>query len=331
MVWYDFLLKKEKKTTKVSLHQCKKILGQGAFGITYLTPDNLVVKIETYQEGPWNIFHGDTFGMEVLPTLSYEVRKHFTQIYGIQIIDYNPTTDLKCLETSNKLYNLNSFEGGEKFKVSVMEYGGETVNSIELTNELRIKAFKQLFNPICVMMSNGYYHNDLHTGNITYDSKKDLFKIIDYNVMQKPENVGYSIDYKFINWNLSVLFDNFLLNKAFIDYEKYGKLETTFKNLKYDGPSKYIKNLDLLIKYEMQVHPGKYEDLFTVPLEKLPKTFKPKDIIEALYYIENYNFDTELTKYDNSLTLNQHYDKVIKNSIFEISKKITKMFDIELN
>ena len=37
MNWFDFLL--PKKSNKVSLRQCKRILGQGGFGITYLATD----------------------------------------------------------------------------------------------------------------------------------------------------------------------------------------------------------------------------------------------------------------------------------------------------
>jgi hypothetical protein len=318
MTWYDFLLKPKEK---VSLHQCKRILGQGAFGITYLTPDNLVVKIEaiTYNKGGEI---GDDFGMNVVPTLDYEVRKHFTQIYGIQYLDYNPLPDLKCIKKITK--RLKFFienDEVEKYKVSIMEYSGEPISSIHFTGELRTESFKQLFNPVCLMLSMGYYHNDLHQGNITYDVNKKLFKIIDYNVMRKFDVNKYIKNGYYFNIrnNLNFLFRLLLNNSFFKDFN--------IENIKYLGPKKYMKYDSLIMTYELLFYPEKYENFCNIPIKDLPKTFNPKDIMECLYYINSYDFSKN---YDETKTLGEYYEEVMKEACFDIALKVSQKLKIEI-
>lgn len=323
MTWYDFLLNPKKKVT---LHQCKKILGQGVFGISYLTPDNLVVKIEPYYDEIGKV--GEDFAMNILPTLPYEVRKHFTQIYGIQILDYNPIPDLKCLEEGYKPFKLDN---SHKYKVSIMEYGGVPINSIKLTNELRIQGFKELFNPVCAVLAMGYSHNDLHMGNITYDENKKTFRIIDYNIMSRIDLLNNSLDiydtFKFnIERNLIILFENFLLNDIPSINEK--EILKIIGDNVYEGPIKYLKYPKIIYYYETLINPEKYNNFLKVSFSELPKTFKILNIIKCLYYIYDYDFNDTKYGLNDKMTLNDYYQNNLSKGFYEISCEVSRLLNL---
>jgi len=80
---------------------CFKILGQGAQGITYLTPENIVVKVEPIRKKI--LKDGDKFGLEIVPRLPKEIKKHFTQYYSVEFYDENPLENLKC-KTDNSIF-----------------------------------------------------------------------------------------------------------------------------------------------------------------------------------------------------------------------------------
>lgn len=176
---------------------CFKILGQGAQGITYLTPDNKVIKVEPSKKKV--LSRGDIFGLEVVPTFNPDIRKHFMQIYSVEFYEYNPLLDLKCL-TDNSIFRYfkkSSFENAnlpiaKYYKVSIMENAGDKSASVVLkTAKDYHDLFTQLYIPICVMNYYGYFHEDLHMGNIMYSNS--VYKIIDYGVMAKKG--GSSLNY----------------------------------------------------------------------------------------------------------------------------------------
>jgi hypothetical protein len=308
MVWYDFLIKKR----KVSLHQCQRILGRGKYGVTYLTTDNLVVKIEVVDEDNQI---GDKFGKDIVPTLPLEIKQHFTQIYGIQYLDYNPLPDLECIDKDTFNYKLKN---AKKYKVSIMEYSGVPIDSLKLTNELRIEGFKQLFKPAFYALTLGYSHNDLHIGNITYDENKRIFKIIDYNSMTEGNNNFYP------SWIM--LFDNFLLHYFQIG-EYYEFYNSIVKDFKFSGPNKYLKYPDLVNIYEIQMNPEKYKKLFESS-EVISETFGDKNIMEALYYV--YSYDFYKRKYDKSKSVEEYYQECRSEGYIEMFMKINEILKIDI-
>ena len=92
MHWYEY--------KKLDLRKCKKFLGQGNWGIAYLTEENLVVKIEQikYDESS---YVNDDFGLKIVPTLNDEIRRHFVQIFDIKFLNYNPLSEIKFPEKHN--------------------------------------------------------------------------------------------------------------------------------------------------------------------------------------------------------------------------------------
>jgi hypothetical protein len=307
MTWFDFFIKKK----KVSLHQCQRILGRGAYGVTYLTVDNLVVKIEAIVKSD-NLI-GDEFGKDVVSTLPIDIRPHFTQIYGIQYLDYNPLPDLDCIEKDTFGYKLKN---AKKYKVTIMEYSGVPIDNLNLSDELRREGFKQLFKPAFYALMLGYYHNDLHIGNITYDENKKLFKIIDYNMMSKDKGNLY------ISWFF--LFDNFVLNYFYFTRD-YGFLINT-DDIKFSGPAKFLKYPYLVSVYELQFYPEKYKDLLNEKYKESLNVFEAKDIMEALYFFDSYNFTNK--KYDKKKTLKEYYRECNEDGYIDIYTKVCEILKI---
>jgi hypothetical protein len=307
MNWFDFFIKKK----KVSLYQCQRILGRGAYGITYLTPDNLVVKIEAITDSD-NLI-GDEFGKDVVPTLPIDVRPHFTQIYVIQYLDYNPLPYLDCIEKDTLSYKLKN---AKKYKVTIMEYSGVPIQSLDLSDESRREGFKQLFKPAFYALMLGYYHNDLHIGNITYDENKKLFKIIDYNSMTKDNGNFYP------SW--IILFDNFILN--YFHFTNIYNVTINIDDIKFSGPSKFLKYSNLVSIYEIQFYPEKYKYRFTDEDKEPLNVFNPKDIMEALFFIESYNFTNK--KYDKKKTLKEYYRECNKDAYIDIYTKVCEILKI---
>lgn len=304
MKWFEFL--KDKK--KISLLQCQKFLGSGAFGLTYLTTDNLVVKIEPVYTKELTV--GDTFGMQVVPTLNYEVRKHFIQIYSVQFLDYNPLPHLKCLEPGIerkfKFYNKTDI-----YKVTVMEYGG---SSFELNDGTALRMVKQLFNPVCVMLSMGYFHYDIFGRNIVV--KDGVYRIIDYGVMNKVNEINlFQIDFSRIIRNnlyslLSVLLPSVRLDK------NWDLLIKSAKNFK--GPKKYGKYPETV---------WVYTDLFEIQDPEYTYLVDSQKLLDAIYYIFNYKFYPE--GYDE-LSTQEYYEKVCKKAFYSIAKKVTTLLDLNV-
>lgn len=230
---------------------CFRILGQGAQGITYLTPENIVVKVEPTRS---NIIKpGDKFGLEVVPKIPKEVRKHFTQYYSVEFYEENPLLNLKCSKDSIfRFFKKSSFEKVQfpktsYYKVTTMEYSGDKVANDVVTNAKMFRMmFEQLYVPICAMNYMGYCHGDLHYDNIMFDGT--TFKIIDYGLMKEINNDVNVIDMDRFLYNLFDYRTEYRLRSKyplFWDFdreeclsrvlpevpEKYKTISYTYKNL----------------------------------------------------------------------------------------------------
>ncbi len=305
MGWFDLILGKK----KVSLLQCQKFLGAGFFGLVYLTTDNLVVKIEPSYTNKMN--DGDKFGMEVVPTLNNEIKKHFIQIYSVQFLDYNPVKDLRCIEPGReKKYKFPLGNDSKYYKITVMENGG---TGITLNNKNALDIVKQLINPVCVMLSMGYCHNDIYTRNILV--KDGVYKIADYGVMRYVLNktVTNNDFHNILERNLySLLF--FLL--PFERNKEKSWMKINQQASKFTGPKKYLKYRQLAFAYADLFLEKDEDDVYVVDSEKL---------MECFYLIYNYNFYIKLE--NNEMSLEEYNKMIFEKGFFAIAKKLNLLLN----
>lgn len=190
------------------MNTCFKILGQGAQGVTYLSKlsaeKDVVVKVEPVRKNV--LKDGDYFGLEVVPQLPEEVRRHFIKYYSVEFYEENPLLNLVCsseslskkikrfLLSEESSFNNLKFPKVPYYKVTTMEYAGDmtaesvTVRPNILGPNMHRMMFEQLYVPACAINHIGYFHRDMHARNIMFDGK--LFKIIDYGLMKRATSSG---------------------------------------------------------------------------------------------------------------------------------------------
>ncbi len=268
---------------------CFKILGQGAQGITYLTPENIVVKVEPVRKKI--LKDGDKFGLEIVPKLPNEIKKHFTQYYSVEFYDENPLENLKCI-TDNSIFryfkktsfaSLN-FPKSIYFKVTTMENAGSMFAESVLTNaKMPRMYFEQLYIPVCAMNYMGYFHKDLHTQNVMFDG--ETFKIIDYGLMKKLKSFSSDINrLTEVLYFYRIDFTRKAKNKLYFDFDNLDDMEQTCIN-EIKVPEKY-KSVEW--KYRMIFHSLELEkceylndDLEIIPVHK-DKVYDDEILIELI-------------------------------------------------
>jgi hypothetical protein len=208
---------------------CKEILGQGLNGIVYLTTDNKVIKIEPVEKKI--ITDGDKWGKDIVPTLNLDIQKHFMRIYSITFLKKNPMPSLSCVKGVN-IYHLAA---APFYKKTILENAGKSLTYTEWTDKKRKDAIFSLLQPVAEMNNLGYYHNDLHAGNIVQTSD-NIFKIIDYGNMTQEKTPN--------PWDIYALFRHLS-----IKYYIWG-IENTRKVRELEFTEKDIKNMEVsLNKY----------------------------------------------------------------------------------
>jgi len=159
------------------------------FGIAYLRKDGRVVKIEPVKSE--KLTDGDVWGKDIVPTLEPNIRQHFMEIYSIDFIKTNPLKTINCIGAT-KLIDLPE---SPLYKKTIIDYAGKQLNYSEWTPTMCKKALNTLLLPIATMNSLNYFHQDIHTLNITFND--GIFKIIDYGdvkkVVQKSKQTIFDI------------------------------------------------------------------------------------------------------------------------------------------
>lgn len=276
---------------------CIKILGQGKQGIAFLTDNNRVIKIQSAKYKEINC--GDYFGINIASKL----KPYFTQIYSVKFVDKNCLDKIICKDKST--INIKEVDNYPYYKISTMEFAGETISINKWTNENCLNCFNNLLNPILKMNSMGYFHNDLHFKNVTLHN--NIFKIIDYDLMNKNKSTN-DINglVAFLIPSLSLIwwrpkYDNYLN-----DYNSKKTIEKLKKY--YDGPNKYEKN-KYLFTYMGLYHPELYFNVLlhnktsdgNIPIDIKRKLFKSEKIMQLIYLI-NTTFKPKKNNFMNLLT-----------------------------
>lgn len=299
MGWFNFGGNK-----KINLSQCQKFLGSGAFGMTYLTTDNLVVKIEPSDTNKLSV--GDDFGINIIPTLDYQISKHFTQIFSVQFLKYNPLPDLKCIEPGMERKFKFENKNPKFYKITVMEYAGEP---FKLTDELGYELIKQLINPVCAMLSLGYFHNDIHSGNIML--KNGIFKITDYGGMKNLDDFDefYSHHLEYIVYsNIYLILSAGLPSSSRLDLKM--NMKQKIKN--YKGPKKYLAYWYVL---------NAYIELMDTKIDGFHNMFDNEKFIDALYYIADFDFYIK----GEDLSVSEYKEMICEKGFTKIAKKLNEL------
>ncbi len=268
---------------------CFKILGQGAQGITYLTPENIVVKVEPVRKKI--LKDGDKFGLEIVPKLPNEIKKHFTQYYSVEFYDENPLENLKCI-TDNSIFryfkktsfaSLN-FPKSIYFKVTTMENAGSMFAESVLTNaKMPRMYFEQLYIPVCAMNYMGYFHKDLHTQNVMFDG--ETFKIIDYGLMKKLKSFSSDINrLTEVLYFYRIDFTRKAKNKLYFDFDNLDDMEQTCINeIKVPEQYKSVEWKYRMIFHSLELEKCEYlnDDLEIIPVHK-DKVYDDEILIELI-------------------------------------------------
>jgi len=260
---------------------CIKILGKGSQGIAFLTNNNRVIKIQPVKNKRMST--GDYFGINVAPYL----QPYFTIIYDVKFVNKNNLDKIICKDKST--INMEKFNDYPYYKISTMEFAGDTIGFNDWTNENCLKCFNDLLNPVLKMNSMGYFHNDLYFGNVTLLNGN--FKVIDYDKMNKNKSIRdiwmlttfLMPSISFIWWHPK--YKNYLHN---FNYNKKLKMLKKY----YDGPTKYCANSYLFV-YMGLYHPKLFFNIFlhdkisggNIPRDIERTLFEPTKIMKILYLI----------------------------------------------
>lgn len=287
--------------------KCAKILGKGKFGLAYLTPQNLVVKIEKVSKKTKSF--GEKFASEVVPTFTPSIKKHFIQYYDIEFVKEISIID--CDKGTNIF--IEPLSKNEKFyKRTIMQYGGETLSLNDWTIKKCKECFESLLLPIANMNEANYYHYDIHINNIVYNKENKCFVLIDYGEMKKSSkttNVDLMSLIGFIQPGFIKLFWTDFYDKRYPENKKIAdeRMEQIIKS-KFDDSTKkdFQRN-----SFYMTIY---YPDIFTKIF--FNTTVVPKDI-----KAKTYNRETCMEIYDIA---KNKYDPIKSvKKILRLVKKIT--------
>lgn len=186
----------------------KKLLGMGVMGTVYLSNVNgqqCITKIEKYEEVDHLLLSGYYRQLEFDKIAQKYPNKFLTLVqHGIiKNCDHKqklpddanfPRDIMKHLKNKNKLKDC--------YVLSYVPVLEGTLNDVlmSLTKKEWIDCYIQLLEAINIMKENGYYHRDLHGGNIMYkkDRKKYKWYIIDYGLIFR-KNYPLNYDDKIMN------------------------------------------------------------------------------------------------------------------------------------
>ena len=122
----------------------------------------------------------------------------------------------------------------------IYEYKGYTLHNLLLEQNMRLKEkynmISQIIYALDIIKKEGYVHNDVHSGNITYDKVNSTYSLIDYG---SNKHTKYKQDlvkeYLSINWDLIyfvnqiILQINLIFNLLEENMDKYNDFEPKFK------------------------------------------------------------------------------------------------------
>jgi len=258
---------------------------------------------------------------EFVNKLPKNKRIFFMQMYEYKIVE---NCDKKLFDKLPKIMLKDKiYKELDKSKYCIdliYEHKGKQFKNLLKKNNLSLKEkyyfLVQLFYALSIMKKNGYSHNDIHPGNITYNTSKSNIKIKNKNINSKY--VYSLIDYGLVNhkkYNLKKnKFDNKsdnnisifsqILNRKNILIEIYKENKWKLDNNLFDPNKMYFS---LLKMYD-------YKEIWNKIKEKLLKKFPE--------FIKFYNF------FENSLNLKEITDYIWnpKNNTINITEYIDSLF-----
>ena len=118
----------------------------------------------------------------------------------------------------------------------IYEYKGDTLHNLLLEQNMKLKEkynmISQIIYALDTIKKEGYVHNDVHSGNITYNKVNSTYSLIDYgsNKHQKY-NLGITKEYLSINPDLIYFVRQIILQKSLLDgnIDMYNDFEPKFK------------------------------------------------------------------------------------------------------
>lgn len=136
--------------------------------------------------------------------------------FFMKMIDYKEVKCKGILKGYDLKSNTSITKKTNKCLEIIYEYKGDTLHNLLLEQNMKLKEkynmISQIIYALDIIKKEGYIHNDLHIGNITYDKVNSTYSLIDYglNKHQKynhdlsPLKHDLTKEYLSINWDLIV-------------------------------------------------------------------------------------------------------------------------------
>jgi serine/threonine protein kinase len=265
--------------------QTKKKLGEGVMGTVYLSDVNgqkCVTKIEKYEEVKTPLLSSyyrqlefdnlaKQYPNKFLTLIQHGIIKNCSHQQKLPKEAHFPKDILNHLKEKNKLKDC--------YVLSYVPILEGTLNDVllSLTRKQWIDCFIQLIESVNIMKTNGFYHRDLHGGNIMYIKKNNKYQwyIIDYGLIWRktyPKNYddkimnisGNLVDCTDIMSLLWTLIKNpafkYMIDKQ-IKFPPYNKF---IKHIKNDSRYEKIKQMMKIFKYVNKYTEYYYIDVITI-------------------------------------------------------------------